>query len=147
MHTIAISRMGNWPLSRVLVLMLAGAFAGLMADLRVEHVDVVREHAVGWVPIVYSGVMAVACALAAIVWNDVSRRIMIVLFLVALGVGGTGFYLHNHGKVVRVMKRSVNAWVDADMKHSDAPPQMAPLAFAGLGVLGVLASLKRFSRG
>ena len=147
MKTMAISRMGNWPLSRVLVLLLAGAFAGLMADLRVEHVDVVREHAVGWVPIVYSGVMAVACILAAMVWNDVARRIMIVLFLAALGVGGTGFYLHNNGKFMRVMKRSMNAWVDADMKHSDAPPQTAPLAFAGLGVVGVLASLKRFSRG
>ena len=142
----AISRVGNWPLSRVLMVLLAGAFAGLTSDLRVEHVDVVREHAVGWVPIVYSGVMALACLVAAIVWNDVARRVMIVLFLAALIIGGAGFYLHNHGKFARVWKRSVNAWVDPEMKHPDAPPQTAPLAFAGLGVIGVLASLKRFSR-
>jgi hypothetical protein len=138
--------MERWPLARVLMMLLAGAFAGLMSDLRVEHVEVVREQAVAWTPIIFSGVMTVACLVAAIVWNDVVRRIMIVLFGAAMAVGGTGFYLHNHGKFTRVWKRSVNAWVDTEMKHSDAPPQTAPLAFVGLGVIGVLASLKRFSR-
>ena len=137
---------GNWPLSRILMLALAGAFAGLMSDLRVEHVDAVHDHTIAWVPIIYSGVMTLACLTAAVIWNDLSRRIMIALFLAALAVGGTGFYLHNHGKLTRVFKRSLNAWTDPDMKHSDAPPQTAPLAFAGLGVLGILASLKRFSR-
>ena len=136
----------NWPLSRILILLLAGGFAGLMSDVRVEHVEVVREHGIAWVPIVFSGVMAVACLAAAVLWNDVMRRVMIVLFLAALAVGNIGFYLHNNGKIGRVLRRSVNAWVDADMKHSDAPPQTAPLAFAGLGVLGILASLKRFSQ-
>jgi hypothetical protein len=42
-------------------------------------------------------------------------------------------------------KTSVSAWTDPKMNHSDGPPQVAPLAFAGLGVLGVLASLKRFN--
>jgi hypothetical protein len=146
MNTTTNARSGNWPLSRVLMILLAGAFAGLMSDLRVEHVEVVRERVVAWTPIVYSGLMMVACLVTAMVWNDLTRRIMIVLFLAALAVGGTGFYLHNHGRFARVWKRSVNAWVDGEMKHSDAPPQSAPLMIAGLGVMGIVASLKRFSR-
>jgi hypothetical protein len=44
-----------------------------------------------------------------------------------------------------VIRASVNAWIDPKMSHSDDPPQVAPLAFAGLGVMGILASLKRFN--
>ena len=145
MTTTAVSQPRRWPLSRILMLLLAGAFAGLMADVRVEHVDVVHDHAIAWTPIVYGGVMALVCLITAILWNDLTRRIAIVLFVVGIAVGCTGFYLHNHGKFAKVMRTSMRAWTDPEMKHSDAPPQTAPLAFAGLGVLGVLTSLKRFS--
>jgi hypothetical protein len=135
----------KWPLARILILILAGAFAGLMVDIRVEHVDVVREKAVGWIPIIYSGFMTLACFVAFVVWTTTSRRIMIALFLLALVVGGMGFYFHNHGKLAQVIKTEISAWTDPTMNHSEEPPQVAPLAFAGLGVLGILASLKRFN--
>jgi len=132
-------------LARVLILILAGAFAGLMIDIRVEHVDVVHERPVAWVPIIYCGVMTIACLVAFGFWNKVARRIMLPLFLAAFVVGGMGFYFHSHGDFEKVIKTSVSAWTDPNMNHSDAPPQVAPLAFAGLGVIGVLASLERFN--
>jgi len=135
----------RWPLARVLILLLAGGFLGLMVDIRVEHVDVVRERPIAWVPIIYSGVMAIACVVACIFWGKTARLVMPVLFSLALVVGGMGFYFHNHGKFVNVIETSVGAWTDPNMEHSDAPPQLAPLAFAGLGVIGVLASMKRFN--
>jgi len=135
----------RWPLARLLIFILAGAFAGLMVDIRVEHVDVVREHSVAWMPILYSGFMTIACSVAFVVWNTTTRRIMTLLFLLALGIGSLGFYLHNHGDLKKVIKTSASAWTDPKMEHSDEPPQFAPLAFAGLGTLGILASLKRFN--
>ena len=135
----------RWPLARVLILILAGAFVGLMADIRVEHVDVVRDHAIAWLPIFYSGFMMIACLIAFLFWNKTARLIMIPLFLAAFIIGGLGFYFHNDGNFKQVLKTSINAWTDPTMNHPDAPPQDAPLAFAGLGVLGVLASLKRFN--
>jgi uncharacterized phage infection (PIP) family protein YhgE len=146
MTTAAVSFVNDrWPLARVLILILAGAFGGLMMDIRVEHVDAVREHSIAWAPIIYSGFMAVACLVSFIFWNAASRIIMLILFLVAFGIGGLGFYLHNHGRLKEVIKTSVDAWTDPEMEHSEAPPQFAPLAFAGLGVLGGLATLKRFN--
>jgi hypothetical protein len=133
------------PLARVLILVLAGAFAGLMVDIRVEHVDIVRERSVAWLPIIYSGFMAIACVVAFGFWNKTARRIMLPLFLLAFVVGGLGFYFHNHGDLKEVIKTSINAWTDPNMNHSDAPPQVAPLAFGGLGAIGILASLKRFN--
>jgi hypothetical protein len=135
----------RWPLARVLILILSGAFAGLMIDIRVEHVDVVRDHAIAWLPIIYSGFMTIACAVASLFWTKSARLIMFPLFLRAIIIGGIGFYYHNDGNLKEVFKNSVNAWTDPNMNHSDGPPQTAPLAFAGLGVLGILASMKRFN--
>ncbi len=134
-----------YTLSRILILILAGAFVNLLVDLRVEHVDVVREHAIAWLPIIYSGFMAIATFFAFVFWNNAIRRIMLLLFLTAFIVGGTGIYLHNHGNFTKVIKTTANAWIDPNMKHSKGPPQLAPLAFAGLGLIGTLASLKRFN--
>lgn len=124
---------------------LAGGFAGLMVDIRLEHVEVVREHAIAWLPIIYAGFMAVAGNVAAFVWNKAARRVMLLFFLISFVIGGMGFYFHNHGNIKRVVKASVNAWIDPTMDHSDEPPQVAPLAFAGLAMLGILASLERFN--
>ena len=87
----------RWPLSRILILILAGGFSGLMVDIRVEHVEAVRDHSIAWVPIIYAGFMTGACLLAAIFWNRTARRTMIPLFLLAFIVGGMGFYFHSHG--------------------------------------------------
>ena len=116
-----------------------------MVDIRVEHVDVVREHSIAWLPIIYSGFMTIACLAAFVFWSSTARRIMLPLFLVAFVIGGMGFYFHNHGNLMEVAKDSVNAWIDPNMSHPDSPPQVAPLAFAGLGLIGILASLKRFN--
>jgi len=132
-------------LARVLILLLAGAFVGLMVDIRVEHVDAVRDHTIAWLPIIYSGFMTIACLVTFVFWNKTTRLILLPLFLLAFIVGGMGFYFHNNGNLKKVIKTSVDAWTDPDMNHSDEPPQVAPLAFAGLGVIGVLASLKRFN--
>jgi hypothetical protein len=135
----------RFPLARVLILILAGAFVGLMVDIRAEHVDAVRDRPIAWLPIIYSAFMTLACIGAFAFWNKTARLIMLPLFLFAFIVGGMGFYFHNHGDFKEVVKSSVRAWTDPSMNHSDGPPQTAPLAFAGLGVIGILASLKRFN--
>src|SRR5271168_1424251 len=108
----------RWPLARILILVLAGAFGGLMVDIRVEHVDAVRDHAIAWLPIIYSAFMTLACLVAFVFWNKTSRVIMILLFLTAFVVGGMGFYFHNHGSIKKVIETSVGAWTDPNMNHS-----------------------------
>jgi hypothetical protein len=89
--------------------------------------------------------MAVACLATFVYWNKTARLLMLPLFLLAFIIGGMGFYFHNHGNLREVVKSSVNAWADPKMNHPDGPPQVAPLAFGGLGVIGILASLRRFN--
>jgi hypothetical protein len=135
----------RFSLARVLILILAGAFVGLMVDIRVEHVDAVRDRPIAWLPIIYSAFMTLACFVAFVFWSKTARLIVFPLFLLAFIVGGMGFYFHNHGDFKEVIKTSVSAWTDPNMNHSDGPPQTAPLAFAGLGTIGILVSLNRFN--
>jgi hypothetical protein len=133
------------PLARLITLLLGAGFLGLLCDLRVEHVAVVHEAPLSWTPIIYSALMAVACLVAALLWNRLSRLVLRLLFLLAFVVGGAGFYLHNHGHIGNVLTLSVHAWTDPAMKHPRGPPPSAPLAFAALGLFGTLATLKRFN--
>ena len=135
----------RWPLARLLMFGLGSAFFGLMCDVRIEHVEVVRHRSITWAPILFAGVMTVACLLATVWWNQTSRRLLIPLFLLALVIGAVGFYLHNDGHVFGVVRTMIAAWTDPRMQHEDAPPHLAPMAFAGLGALGLLTCLKRFA--
>ena len=135
----------RWPLPRIFMFILANAFVGLMIDIRVEHVDVVRERSIAWLPIIYAGFMTLACIFAFIFWKRSTRMIMLPLFIAALIVGGLGFYFHNHGNPQKVIATSVRAWTDPNLNHSDAPPQLAPLAFAGLGAIGMITLLERYN--
>ena len=135
----------RWPLARLLMFGLGGAFFGLMCDVRIEHVEVVHHRSITWAPILFAGVMTVACFVATVWWNRTSRRLMIPLFVLALVIGAVGFYLHNDGHIFGVVKTMIAAWTDPHMQHEDAPPHLAPMAFAGLGALGLLTCLKRFA--
>lgn len=132
-----------WTLNKLLVLFLAVGFAALAVDLRSEHVDVVRKHWTAYIPIVYSGVMAVLGALGLASWERGGRQLLLVGFAVAFGVGGLGFWLHNDGHLVAAVANVLAAWTQP-LHHAKGPPQLAPLAFAGLGLFGMLACARRF---
>jgi hypothetical protein len=143
--TRASALSSRWPLSRVVVLLLAGTFAALAADLRLEHVEAVREHGIAWTPIVYSCATALIAAVAVWRWSDFTRRAALTCFLLGTVVGMLGFYFHNRGSLLSAPVTLLHAWTDSTMEHSAAPPQNAPMNFATLGLLGACACLKRFS--
>jgi hypothetical protein len=146
MDAAAVGSLRNrWPLPRILILILAGMYFGLTLDVRVEHVEVVRDKTVAWLPILYAATTALTCLVAFVFWTKLMRRVVLVLFLGSMAVGTTGVYLHSHGKLMRVFHNSVRAWTDPEMNHSDGPPLTAPGAFVGIGLIGALASLHRFS--
>jgi hypothetical protein len=140
------ARASQWNLPRFLMLLLAGMFVGLMMDIRVEHVEVVHEKTVAWLPIFFSAIMAVVSFAAFIFWNRAMRWLILLLCIGSMAVGLTGTYLHSHGYPNRILNTSIRSWTDKEMTHPDGPPLTAPMAFVGFGVLGALATLKPFNR-
>lgn len=73
-----------WTLNKILVLLLLGAFVGLPQDLRCEHVDKARKFWEAWIPIVYSGAMAVLGALCLRLWERGGRQVLQAAFTLRL---------------------------------------------------------------
>ena len=132
----------HWTLNKWVVLTLTAGFAAVVVDLRSEHVDVVRHHWTAWIPIVYSGIMVLLGGIGLAAWERGGRQMLLAAFSLAFIVGGLGFWFHNHGHLVSAVVTVLEAWV-LPLHHQKGPPALAPLAFAGLGLLGLLACARR----
>lgn len=137
----------TWTLNRWIVLMLLGAYVGLLLEIRYDHNHVLRHTKIAWTPIVYSGIMIVAGAISLAYWASWGRVVMLWLFAAGLVVGVLGFFLHNGGNPLEGIGRMLSPWVGQHPDPMDRPPVLAPLAFAGLGAVGWAACLPRFQPG
>lgn len=162
--------MSLWTLNRLIVLFLLGAFVVLMFEIRSEHQDVLGEHTIAWTPIIYSGLMIIVSFACLFFWRGGGRQILFWAFAAALIVGVVGFWQHNEHHFGQRINYVFTVWGNSTAKkqesdehseaenqdhHSDGdhdhelsaplmPPVLAPLTFAGLGILGMLACAKRF---
>ena len=135
----------KWTLNKIVVLILIGAFAMLAFDIRSEHVDVVRKNWKAWIPIVYSVVMVVAGDAALSRWERGGRQVLWISFMAAFIVGALGFWFHTKGHPISGVITVLSAWVQP-LHKADVPPQLAPLSFAGLGLLGTVVCARRFQQ-
>ena len=120
-----------------------GGVALLLFELRFEHREVLGETWHSWIPLVYAGVTSLAGVVALLRWDAGGRRVLAVLFGVGIAVGLLGFWFHTGGHVVTGLRDVLAAWrvplgQDGGIKIGSKPPALAPLAFCGLGTLGVL---------
>ena len=132
-----------WTLNKALVLALMGGFGLVLVQVRYDHRSVVGDNAIAWIPIVFSILMIVASAVGLLFWTRGGRQTLLVGFLLAILVGLAGYWYHTNGRLVRSVQHELSAWV-RKIPDDDKPPALAPLAFAGFGVLGALACAKRF---
>src|SRR5712664_434911 len=76
-------------------------------------------------------------------WNTGGRRVLAVLFGAGIAVGLAGFWFHTGGHLLNGVRDVIAAWrvplgQDGGIKMGAQPPALAPLAFCGLGILGLL---------
>jgi hypothetical protein len=139
----------SWSLNGVIVLILLGGLANLLIDIRWEHrVELGRQWET-WIPIVYSGLMLIAGVVGLYWWDSWGRRVLQLGFSLALIVGALGVWFHGGNDHVGSLLRVLTAWkvplgTNGGVKIGSTPPELAPLAFAGLGLIGLLACAKRF---
>jgi hypothetical protein len=125
------------------VLILIGGFGVVLVQVRFDHRAVLGEDIVPWIPIIYSILMIVVSALGLLFWDRGGRKALLMGFLLGILVGLAGFWFHTNGRLVRSVQHEFSAWV-RKIPDEDKPPALAPLAFAGFGVLGALACSKHF---
>jgi hypothetical protein len=129
----------------IVAALLLGAVL-LLVEVRFEHREVLGQTWVAWIPLVCAALLAVAGAIALVLWRRGGRRVLAVLFALSFLVGALGLWFHSGGHPVREASKALAAWklkpgdVGKDPVGSEPPP-FAPAAFCGLGLLGLIASL------
>jgi hypothetical protein len=134
---------------RIAGALLSGA-AFLLVEVRFEHREVLGETWRGWIPLSCAALLIVAGIPAWLAWGGKGRRLLTALFALTSAVGLLGAWFHSGGRPDRAVARVVSAWAlppgqNGGEKPGAAPPVLAPLAFSGLGLLGLLVCAGRRS--
>jgi hypothetical protein len=130
---------------RVVAAVLAGS-ALLLAEVRFEHREVLGETWRAWLPLGYAAALLLGGSIALLRWRRGGRPVLAALFTLAFVVGALGVWFHSGGHPMTHLLRVLSAWAippgqDGGMKIGSAPPVLAPGAFWGLGLIGLIACL------
>ena len=128
---------------RRLAAALLGGLALLLCELRFEHREVLGETWHSWIPLVYAAVTLLCGLIALLRWDGKARPLLAILFGAGIAVGVLGFWFHTGGHLIAGLRDVLLAWrvapgQDGGIKMGSRPPALAPLAFCGLGTLGLL---------
>lgn len=126
---------------RLIVLALLGGYLMLLLDVRFEHQKELAKEWEAWIPIVFSGMMVLVGGGCAAIWKPASRWVLLGGFAISLIIGMLGVWFHSDGHPIRGLLKVVSAWYSEPGRKG--PPVLAPLAFAGLGLVGIINGWKR----
>lgn len=144
----ALARLGSFSLAEQVIALLLGGAALLLVELRFEHREALGDTWRAWLPLVYLGVVLVAGSLALVRYHRGGRRVLVALFAPAVVLGALGVWFHSHGHPFHALGDIAAAWhappgSDAGVEVGSQPPVLAPAAFIGFGLLGLLSCLRR----
>ncbi|HKA90607.1 MAG TPA: hypothetical protein VKE22_23260 [Haliangiales bacterium] len=143
-----IARLAAMTLGELVIAALLGGAALLLVELRFEHREVLGETWRAWLPLGYLALLVVVGAVALARFHRGGRRVLVALFALALVLGAVGVWFHADGHPVRALGRIAAAWLappgsDAGVRVGSEPPVLAPAAFLGVGLVGLLSCLRR----
>jgi hypothetical protein len=134
----------------IVALLLLGLLV-LMVEIRFEHREVMAERWETYIPLVYCAAMLMLGAVGLYAWHTWGRLLLLVGFGLAFAIGAMGLWLHSDGQPAKSLRRVLIAWTlppgdNGGVKPQlSGPPVMAPLAFLGLGAIGMIACARRRS--
>ena len=118
----------------------AAAAATLGIEIYFEHYRASFGNKWMWAPVIVSAPMTVA-GVAGVFDKGAAKRFLPVTSLFVLANGIQGTYLH-----VRGIGRKPGGWDNALYNVVMGPPIFAPISFAAVGAMGILAAILRRER-
>jgi hypothetical protein len=136
--------LSTFTLAEQVIAALLGGAGLLLVELRFEHREALGETWHAWVPLGYLALLLVAGAVALVFFHRGGRNVLAALFGLGIVVGALGLWFHSGGHPVQALADVAGAWLappgsDAGVKIGSAPPALAPAAFVGLGLLGLVS--------
>ncbi|KAB2952373.1 hypothetical protein F9B85_09470 [Heliorestis acidaminivorans] len=124
----------GWPIERYLILFTSIAFLLIAVQATLYHYRQNFRHWAMWGPTI--GLPVAALVGFLLTWRDLSilRWLFLILLVVELFSGLSGFYYHGRGVSQRVGGWDIN-------NVMVGPPFILPLMVSGLSIFGLLALL------
>ena len=143
-----VDRLRSASLGEQVIGALLGGAALLLVELRFEHREALGETWHAWIPLGYLTLLLIAGTAALIWFHRGGRRVLGALFGLAMVIGALGLWFHSDGHPAKALGHVADAWLappgsDAGLKVGSEPPVLAPGAFVGLGMLGLLSCKRR----
>ena len=134
-------------LNEQIVAGLLGGAGLLLVEIRFEHREALGETWHAWLPLAYLAVLLVAGTASLLYFRRGGRRVLAALFGLAMIIGALGLWFHSGGHPLAALGRVAGAWLsspgsDGGVEVGGAPPALAPAAFLGLGLLGIVSCRK-----
>jgi hypothetical protein len=131
----------KFSLNRMIILVTIIGFGVLLLDVIVEHWEVFDKEIMVYIPVLYCVLALILGGITVIKWKSkIIRTFQIVLF-VSFIVSAAGLYFH-----LEEEEDDVNLTIE-QKEHEDSEKDkspIAPLAFGGLAVFGLLGTSKKW---
>jgi len=131
----------QFTINRILVLFSAIAFAFFCIDSLIEHWSILNDELLSYIPVVFSGIAALMTFSGGIRWKESCIKMLKVVFICSFLVAATGLYLHILEE--EDDEDATEEQIEHEQKEKDKPP-LAPLAFGGIAVVGVIATARKW---
>jgi hypothetical protein len=134
--------MSKFSINRLIALFVASGFFFLAVDSTLEHWEIFKEEWFAFVPVLYS-VLGMGVGVAAVVkWDESWIRKLHLYLTVSFVVGVAGLYFHSESLFEN--EDEMNAEEREHEEKEKPAPILAPLAFAGLGAVGMIGTSRKW---
>lgn len=131
----------QYSLNRLLVLVTSIGFVFLLADTTIEHLPIFKQELMAFIPPVFCFIGLVLGIIVVTTWKEKLIRWFQILFFASIIVGAAGLYFHIEPFEEETNLTSEEIEHEANEKDK---PLLAPLSFAGIAVIGLLGTKRKW---
>jgi hypothetical protein len=131
----------QYSLNKLLILVTTLGFAFLLLDTTLEHWPTFEEEIMSFIPLIFSLAGLVLGIIVFITWKEKFIHWFQILLFVSIIVSVAGIYFH-----IEPFEEETNMTAE-EMEHEENEkdkPLLAPIAFAGLAVFGLLGTMRKW---
>jgi Ca2+/Na+ antiporter len=128
-------------LNKLLVLVTTVGFAFLLADTTIEHWSTFEEEIMVFIPLVFSVIGIVLGIIVVITWKEKLIGWFQILLFASFIVAAAGLYFHLEEEEDEI---NLTAEEREHEENEKDKPLLAPLAFGGLALVGLLGTARKW---